>query len=186
MKNRHILIKKIAISIMLLALGYVLPFITAQVREIGNMLNLIHIPTMLAGVILGPVYGALIGFITPITRSLIFGMPKLYPLAICMSIEMMTYGLIIGLFMNFFLKKLKIDSVIKVVISLLVAIILGRITWGITRAIFALFTTEAMTFKIFITSGFVVSWPGILLQIVFIPLIYIGIKKTNLLNDIIG
>ena len=90
MKNRHILIKKIAISIMLLALGYVLPFITAQVREIGNMLNLIHIPTMLAGVILGPVYGALIGLITPITRSLIFGMPKLYPLAICMSIEMMT------------------------------------------------------------------------------------------------
>ena len=34
---------------------------------------------MICGFVLGPVYGALIGFITPLTRSLIFGMPPILP-----------------------------------------------------------------------------------------------------------
>lgn len=85
MKSRNRTIIKICIAIVMLALGWVLPFLTMQVRELGNMLNLIHIPTFICGMILGPFYGGLIGLITPLTRSLIFGAPKLYPLAICMS-----------------------------------------------------------------------------------------------------
>jgi predicted membrane protein len=84
-------IKKLAIAAMLLAIGYVLPFFTGQIQQIGNMLLPMHLPVMLAGLILGWQYGLAVGFITPITRSLIFGMPMLYPGAVAMAFELATY-----------------------------------------------------------------------------------------------
>ena len=184
MNSRHNLIKKMCIFIVLLSLGWVFPFITAQSRELGNMLNLIHIPTLIGGMILGPWYGVLLGVITPITRSFIFGMPKLYPLAICMGLELGTYGLISGLIFKLLKNRFSIKEVIALYLSLIIALLCGRIVWGVSRSIFAMFSTEIMTFKIFITSGFLVSWPGVLLQIIIIPIIYYAIKKTNLLNGV--
>ena len=63
---------KICLAALFLALGWLMPFLTGQIPEFGNMLLPMHIPVMICGFVLGPVYGALIGFITPLTRSLIF------------------------------------------------------------------------------------------------------------------
>ena len=85
---------KICLAALFLALGWLMPFLTGQIPEFGNMLLPMHIPVMICGFVLGPVYGALIGFITPLTRSLIFGMPPILPTGLAMCFELMTYGFI--------------------------------------------------------------------------------------------
>lgn len=48
------------------------------------------------GLILGWQYGLAVGFLLPFVRSVLFGMPVLYPNAIAMAFEMGTYGLVAG------------------------------------------------------------------------------------------
>jgi predicted membrane protein len=67
--------KKITLSAMFLAIGIILPFITMNIPVIGKMLLPMHIPVLLAGFIIGPVYGALLGVLTPLVRSFMFGVP---------------------------------------------------------------------------------------------------------------
>ncbi|MBQ1258575.1 MAG: ECF transporter S component, partial [Clostridia bacterium] len=74
-------ILKLTLSAMFMAIGLVLPLLTGQIKTIGNMLLPMHIPVMLCGLICGWYYGAAVGFILPILRSVTFGMPELYPSA---------------------------------------------------------------------------------------------------------
>ena len=72
--------KKLTLSAMFLAIGIILPFFTGQVPQIGNMLLPMHFPVFLCGMICGAPYGLAIGFILPIFRSFLFGMPMMYPM----------------------------------------------------------------------------------------------------------
>ena len=86
--------KKLVLSAFFLALGLVLPFLTGQIPEIGNMISPMHFPVMLCGFICGGPYGALVGLILPPLRFLLFQMPPLFPTGIAMALEMGTYGLV--------------------------------------------------------------------------------------------
>ena len=46
-------VKKLVISAMFLSLGVLLPFLTGQIKEIGDSLLPMHIPVMLCGLICG-------------------------------------------------------------------------------------------------------------------------------------
>ena len=83
-------IKKITLSAMFLALAFVLPFVTMQVPQIGAMLCPMHFPVLLCGFICGSSWGLLVGFIAPILRSVVLGMPMMFPTAICMAFELAT------------------------------------------------------------------------------------------------
>ena len=88
--KRRVKISKLVLSGLFLALAFVLPFLTGQVPEIGNMLCPMHIPVLLCGFICGWPYGLLIGFLSPLLRSLILGMPPMFPKAVCMALELAT------------------------------------------------------------------------------------------------
>ena len=88
--------KKLTLSAMFLAIGIILPFFTGQVPQIGNMLLPMHFPVLLCGMICGAPYGLAIGFILPIFRSFLFGMPMMYPMAIAMAFELAVYGVVAG------------------------------------------------------------------------------------------
>lgn len=90
MKSKEI--KNITLSAMFLGLALVLPLLTGQIQTIGKMLLPMHLPVLLCGLICGWQYGAVIGFIAPLMRSLIFSMPPLYPTALAMSFELAAYG----------------------------------------------------------------------------------------------
>ena len=62
-------IRKILLSAMFLSLGVVLPFLTGQIKEIGDTLLPMHIPVMLCGLICGWKYGAAVGCILPFLRA---------------------------------------------------------------------------------------------------------------------
>ena len=83
---------KLVVAALCLALCLVLPFITGQIREIGNMLCPMHLPVLLCGFLCGWPYGLAIGFIAPLLRSVLFGMPPLFPTALAMAFELAGYG----------------------------------------------------------------------------------------------
>ena len=64
---------------MFLALAMVLPFLTGQIPQIGNMLCPMHIPVLLCGFFCGPWYGGIVGGVAPLLRFVLFGMPPLFP-----------------------------------------------------------------------------------------------------------
>lgn len=161
-------IKKITLSALFLALCYVLPLITGNIPEIGKMLLPLHLPVFFAGLLLGWQYGLFIGIVAPLTRSLIFGSPILYPDAIVMALELATYGVVSGL-----LYKLldKINKYLAIYISLISAILIGRIIWGLAKTLLVVITDYEFSFALFIAGGFINAWPGILLQLILIPLL---------------
>ncbi|MBR0138522.1 MAG: ECF transporter S component [Erysipelotrichaceae bacterium] len=89
-KNRKSLLK-LTIAAMMLALAMLLPFITGQIPQIGNALSPMHIPALLCGFFCGPALGALVGFIAPLLRFALFGMPPIMPMGIAMAFELATY-----------------------------------------------------------------------------------------------
>ena len=66
MKSKHL--KKIVLSGVLLALGMVLPLLTAQVKEIGDTLLPMHLPVLLCGLVCGWQYGGVVGLVLPFLR----------------------------------------------------------------------------------------------------------------------
>ena len=171
-------IKKLAIAAMLLAIGYVLPFFTGQIQQIGNMLLPMHLPVMLAGLILGWQYGLAVGFITPITRSLIFGMPMLYPSAVAMAFELATYGAVIGLLYALFKRR----GVLSVYSALIPSMLLGRAVWGIVMTAILGISGDAFTLSAFLAGAFLNAVPGIVLQLILIPFIMLLLDKTKVVR----
>lgn len=90
-------VKNLTLSAMFMAIGVVLPILTGQIQQIGNMLLPMHLPVFLCGLICGWQYGAAVGFVLPLFRSVTFGMPPLFPTATATAFELATYGLVAGL-----------------------------------------------------------------------------------------
>lgn len=167
--------KKLVISAMLLALGYILPFLTGQIKEIGNMLLPMHIPVMLAGLLLGARYGAAIGFILPITRSLIFTMPAMYPNAVAMAFELAAYGLVAGIMMSMLRR---FGGIVPIYVSLVTSMLAGRAVWGGAMTLLVRQTESAFTVSAFLAGAFVNAVPGIIIQLVIIPPIVYACHKV--------
>ena len=81
---QHLKTRQLTLAALFLALGLLMPFLTAQIPTVGSRLLPMHIPVLLAGFVLGGPYGAMIGFVTPLLRSALFGMPPMFPTATCM------------------------------------------------------------------------------------------------------
>ena len=173
MKTNKIIVRKMVLAAMFLSVGFILPMFTSQIKEIGDTLLPMHIPTMLCGLICGSQYGLFVGFLLPILRSLIFNMPPIYPNAIWMAIELATYGFVIG----FVYSHIKFKDIKGIYLSLVSSMIVGRITWGISKTIFFGFANKSFTLSMFIVGGFVDALPGIILQLIFIPLIVTIVNK---------
>ncbi|MBQ9079925.1 MAG: ECF transporter S component [Clostridia bacterium] len=177
MKNKQL--KRLVFAALLLALGYILPFFTGQIPEIGSMLLPMHLPVLVCGIICGWQWGAAVGFVLPLTRSLMFGMPPIYPSALAMAFEMATYGLIIGLCYKLFPKK----GLLTVYASLIIAMLAGRAVWGTVQCILLGLGDNSFTFAAFIAGAFVNAIPGIVLQLVLIPaLIFVLQRYTKVIE----
>ena len=172
MKNKKIIFNLTFTSINL-AIGLVLPLLTMQIPEVGKMLLPLHLPVFIVGLICGYKYGLLIGITLPLLRSLIFHMPALYPNAICMSIELASYGLFSGLIFSL-LKKTKINYLANIFISLILSMLLGRIIWGASRFLIGVIDqSNVFSFKYFINASLLTAWPGIILQLLIVPSVVI-------------
>lgn len=171
-------IKKMILSALFLAMGMILPFFTGQIPAIGSRLLPMHIPVLLCGFVCGWQYGLTVGLIVPIFRSLIFTMPKMMPTAVAMAFELATYGAVAG-FLYAKLPKKKLS----IYISLLVAMIIGRIIWGLVSIPIYGIAGGSFSTAIFVAGAFTNAIPGIILQIVAIPAIVMALAQTGVLRS---
>lgn len=170
-------IKNLAFSSLLLALCMVLPIITGNIQQIGNALAPMHIPVLICGFVCGWQYGLAVGFIAPIMRSMIFGMPVMYPMAAAMAFELAAYGLLSGMLYKLFPKK---NAYIYP--ALILSMLGGRIVWGIARYIMAGLSGSEFGISMFVAGAFTNAIPGIICHIIIIPLVVMALKKTKLMN----
>ena len=164
-KDRNRLLK-IILAAFFLALAYVMPFLTGQIPEIGAMLCPLHIPVLLCGFICGWSWGLTVGFIAPLFRSLTLGMPPLFPNAVCMAFELAAYGAIAGAMHQWLPRKKG-----WIYCSLLTAMIVGRLVWGVATFVCTGLNGGTFTFAAFLAGAFFNAIPGILLQILLIPVV---------------
>ena len=166
-------IKRMVIAALMLALAYILPNFTGNIPQIGNMLLPMHLPTILCGYLCGGPWGAAVGFIAPLMRSAILGMPPPFPTAISMAVEMAVYGFVSG-----FLYRRLPKTLGGIYASLISAMLIGRVVWGV-----ALLTSSGteFPFSAFVAGAFTNAIPGIILQLVAIPIIVLALQRANLI-----
>lgn len=166
-------IRRLTWSAMCLALCLLLPFLTGQIPQIGSALCPMHLPVLLAGFLCGPWWALVTGLTAPLLRNLLFSMPPLLT-AIAMSFELGTYGVVSGLLYRRLPKNLA-----GIYISLITAMITGRIVWGIVRVAMTGMAGEAFTWAMFLAGAFTTAIPGIIIQLILIPVLVTAIKKSQ-------
>ena len=167
-------VKHLVLAALFLALALVLPFLTGQIPEIGSMLCPMHIPALLCGFFCGWPWGLAVGLIAPVLRSLMFGMPPMFPVAVCMSFELATYGAVSG-FLHQKLPKKKSS----VYISLLTAMVAGRFVWGIARFLCAGLDLSVFGLSAFWAGAITTAIPGIIVQIILVPILVVTLEKYS-------
>lgn len=144
------------------AVGLLLPYFTSHMFGIpGTVLLPMHIPVFIIGFICGTDYGAICGLVIPILSSLLTGMPAAFPMLPIMAGELMVYGLISGLLYR---------KTGKVYLSMIPAMICGRLIYGIIFAALTLAGGEALR-ALSVSAAFINGLPGIVIQLVIIPVI---------------
>ena len=162
---KHHSLKRLTLSAVFLAMGVVLPLLTMQIKEIGDSLLPMHLPVLLCGALCGKRHGAAVGLILPPMRSLLFGMPPIYPNAVYMALELATYGFVIGLLYH----RARDRRLYRLYASLIAAMLAGRAVWGAAKALLLGIRGEGFPFAAFIAGGFADALPGILLQLLLVP-----------------
>ena len=171
-------LRNLVLSAMFVAVGIVLPFLTGQVPQIGNMLLPMHIPVFLCGLICGWQYGVTVGGILPLLRSFLFGMPLLYPNAIAMAFELAAYGFVVG----FLYHRVKRQNMLTIYGSMLVAMVAGRVVWGIAEVFLIGMGEGGFGWQMFVAGAFMNAIPGIILQLILIPSLLSVLHLTGLLR----
>ena len=169
-------LRRLVLAAMFLAIGLILPFFTGQIQQIGNMPLPMHIPVLLCGLICGWQYGALVGAVLPLFRFVLFGMPPIYPTGIAMAVELCIYGLAIGFIFGMFKKQ----GLLAVYVSLVVAMILGRVAWGGSMTVLLSMQGNSFTFAAFLSGAILNAIPGIILQLLLIPAVMSSLHLTGL------
>ena len=168
-------IRKLIYAALYLAIAMVLPFLTGQIPQIGAMLSPMHIPVLLCGFMCGWPWGLAVGFIAPLLRSVLFGMPALFPAAVAMAFELAVYGGMSGL-----LYRLLPRKPWAVYAALIIAMIAGRVVWGAVRLLLAGLSGTSFTWALFIAGALTNAVPGIILHLVLIPVLVIAMESAGL------
>ena len=173
----HNKLLKMILAALFLALAYVMPFLTGQIPEVGSRLCPMHLPVLLCGFICGPVWGVVVGAIAPILRSCTLGVPFFYPNALCMAFELAAYGAMAGVMHKLLPRKKPF-----IYCSLLISMIAGRIVWGIAMFVCLAINGGSFTFAAFIAGALTNAIPGIIVQIVIVPIIVMLFDSLKILN----
>ncbi len=166
-------LQNLCLSAVCLALCMVLPFLTGQIPQIGNALSPMHIPVLMCGLLCGWPYGLIVGFVAPLLRFLLFGMPPIMPTGLAMMFELATYGALSGLLLKLLPKKIP-----YMYASLVGAMLGGRVVWGIVRFALGMAVGPAFTFPMFLSGAFITAVPGIICHIALIPPVVIGVRRA--------
>lgn len=166
--NKKITTREVILGGLLLATGIILPMIFHMFGLTGQIALPMHIPVLIGGFFLSPALALSLGMITPLVSSVLTGMPVLFPMAVIMMFELGTYALSTSILT----RKMKLPAVP----SLIIAMIAGRTAAGLTVFLLVQLFGVKMNPILYIKGAIITGIPGIIIQLVFIPLIIFAVK----------
>ncbi len=165
--------KRLVLTALLVALGVALPFVIIRSQQIRSLISPMHIAPLLAGLVVGPVEGMVVGFLSPLLSNIMTGMPVAGNLP-GMLVELSVYGLVGGLCMKF----LPLKGMKKVYVSLITAMLLGRVAGGLLQAL----VLQAGNYSLgtWASAYLLGTAPGMIIHIILIPLVVRALQRANL------
>ena len=170
-------IRRMVCAAVCLALCMVLPSLIGHIPQIGSAISPMHIPVLLAGFLCGPWWAMAVGAVAPLLRFALFGMPPIFPTGVAMCFELAAYGLVSGLLYARLPKK-----TVNIYVSLVAAMLAGRVIWGVVRVALSGVAGEPFTWAAFMAGAFINAVPGIIIHILLIPVIVLALKKAGLIR----
>ena len=167
-------VKKSIVTAVCIALCVVLPQAFHAIPNAGAVYLPMHIPVLLCGLLCGWQYGLLCGLCGPLLSCLFTGMPPVAKLPY-MMIECAVYGCISGIMLKVIKTK---HTYLDLYISLLIAMVAGRVVAGIVKVL--MFAPGEYTMTAWVTGSFITSIPGIIIQLVILPSIVVALMKARL------
>ncbi len=167
---RHSRTRETVFAGLFIALGVMLPIAFHAVGAGGPIFLPMHIPVLMAGFVLSPVFALFVGIITPLLSSLLTGMPVLMPIGLIMMVELGIYGLVVSL----------LSSKLNSIFTLLAAMIAGRLAAGLM--VMLLVNAVGIKFApplVYLKGAIVTGVPGIIVQLIFIPALLALVKRSN-------
>ena len=168
-------VKQMTLAAVCTALCVVLPIAFHSIPNAGSIFLPMHIPVLICGMICGWPYGLLCGIAGPLLSSALTGMPPAAMLP-SMMVELAVYGAVAGLMMKLVHTK---STYADLYISLITAIVCGRVLAGVAKAL--IFARGSYSMAAWVAGNVVTSWPGTVIQLVFIPGIVFALMKANLI-----
>ena len=169
-------VKRLVFTAVCAALCVVLPMAFHAVQNAGQIFLPMHIPVLLCGLVCGWPFGFVGGLLGPLLSCLLTGMP---PVAMLpgMMVECAAYGCVTGLMMKFLHTK---NSFADLYISLITAMLIGRVLSGLAKSL--IFSPGTAPF-VWVTTSLVAGIPGIVIQLVLIPLVVYALSKAKLIPN---
>ncbi len=167
--------RNIVLTGLMIAIGIVIVTVLKNFggQPILRLFSPMHFPVLIAGLVIGPVEGLVCGLLTPALSYVINQLPPNGPFA--MMAELGVYGLITGLCMKTFGKE---KGILKIYISLIIAMIIGRIAGGLVTAF--ILNAGEYSFSAWISAYFVGTAPAIIADLILIPIIVRALQRAGL------
>ncbi len=167
-------VKRLVTAAICAALCVVLPMAFHAIPNGGSVILPMHIPVLLCGLVCGWPYGLVCGLLGPFLSSFT-GMPPLSVLP-SMMVECGVYGLVTGLMMKYVRTG---KATADLYISMVTAMVLGRVVAGLAKALIFAPGTPAFAW---VTTSLVTGIPGIIIQLVVMPLLIVALTRAKLLK----
>lgn len=172
-------IRFITLSGLFIAIGIVLPIAFHAIPEGGKIFLPMTLPILLGALFLPWQFALLVGIITPLLSSLLTGMPPMAPLPmnIIMAAE---YGVAAATISLINKTKWVSKKGFMVLFALIPGIIIGKIVGGsVLKIAIQFFGVKGPDMWTFILGAFVTGLPGIAMQVVLIPILYVLLKRQS-------
>lgn len=169
--------RQIVLSGLFLAIALIIPNLFGNFPIVLKRFSPMHLPVMLCGFVCGWPYGLVVGFIAPLLRSAIFGVPVLIPTGISMAFELATYGLVTGFLYAKFPKKAA-----YIYVALIIAMLCGRTVMGLVDVPLYGLAGQEFGLEVFWSIAFINAIPAIVLQLIIVPVLVLALRKAKLMD----
>ncbi len=165
--------QKLTVSALLTAVGMLLPLLTHLLGTgaAGTVVLPMHLPVLCCGFLCGPLYGLACGLLVPTLNCLLTGMPVAYPMLPIVTCELMTYGVISGVFSK---KTPLCRKPWGLYAALALTMLCGRAVYGGAWA--ALFLLNPAMKAPTVVAAIVTGLPGILIQLILVPSLVLAVE----------
>jgi hypothetical protein len=169
--------KKLAMVVVFIAIGIVLPLTGQSVPDSESMTLSMHLPVLICGLLLGAPYGLACGILTPLISTLFTSTPAMtvLPVMVC---ELAVYGCLTGLLLQLLEME---NATVKAYMALIIAMLAGRIVAGALNA-FA-FQAGAYSWQMWFNTYFVTGLPGIIIQLGAVPYVVSSLRKSKFMKE---